>query len=80
MGVILNLALWFGLRVLFRAVERAAMGPIALDLPVPASLDPAALGLAALAAACLFWWKLGLIPTLGIAAVAGLALHLAGTA
>jgi chromate transporter len=77
-GVILNLALWFGLRVLFADVRRVAMGPLALDLPVPASLDPAALALAALAAACLFWWKLGLIRTLGVAAAAGLGLHLAG--
>jgi chromate transporter len=77
-GVILNLAVWFGLRVLFAEVRRVAMGPLALDLPVPASLDPAALALAALAAACLFWWKLGLTRTLAMAAAAGLGLHLAG--
>ncbi|GGG18077.1 chromate transporter [Caldovatus sediminis] len=76
-GVILNLALWFGLRVLFGEVRPLAIGPLALDLPVPASLDPAALALAALAAACLFRWRLGLVRTLGVAALAGLVLRLA---
>jgi chromate transporter len=42
-GVILNLAVWFGLHVVFRTVERVAVGPLTLDLPVLASLDPAAL-------------------------------------
>ncbi|TPG55689.1 chromate efflux transporter [Roseomonas nepalensis] len=76
-GVIANLALWFGLRVLFAAVHRVQAGPLALDLPVAASLDPLALGLAALAAALLFGTRLGLLPTLGATAAAGLAARLA---
>ncbi|MBW8268034.1 chromate efflux transporter [Caldovatus aquaticus] len=76
-GVILNLAVWFGLRVLFGAVRTVAIGPLALDLPVPGSLDPPALALAALAAACLFWWNLGLVRTLGVTALAGFAFRLA---
>ena len=77
-GVVANLALWFGLRVLFRELRAVHLGPFAADLPVPASLDPAALALAALAAACLFRFKLGVLPTLGAAAAAGLVLRLAG--
>ena len=73
-GVIGNLALWFGLRVLFREMAPGALG---LAWPVPASLDPAALGLAALAALCLFRLKLGVVKTLGVAALAGLGLRLA---
>ncbi|WP_043833826.1 chromate efflux transporter [Muricoccus aerilatus] len=75
-GVIANLALWFGLRVLFTAVRRVEVGPMALDLPLPASLDPVALGLALLAAALLFRTKIGLVPTLGVTALAGLIARL----
>jgi len=76
-GVIANLALWFGLRVLFAEVRRVDAGPVGLDVPVLGSLDPLALALAALAAACLFWLKLGLLRTLGVTAAVGLALKLA---
>jgi len=76
-GVIANLALWFGLRVLFGELRPLHAGPITLDLPVPASLDPLALALAALAAACLFALRLGLLRTLGITAALGLAAKLA---
>ena len=72
-GVIANLALWFGLRVIFTAVRQVQAGPLVLDLPVLASLDPVALGLAALAAVLLFGTRIGLLPTLGITAAAGLA-------
>jgi chromate transporter len=70
-GVIANLALWFALRVLFARVETLAVGPLRLDLPVAATLQPDALLLAALAAACLFALRLGLLRTLGITALAG---------
>lgn len=76
-GVIANLALWFGLRVLFGEVREIPLGPLLLDLPVPASLDPAAAGLAMLATLCLFGLRLGLVRTLGVTALAGLAVRLA---
>ncbi len=75
-GVIANLALWFSLRVLFGEVREIPLGPMLLEVPVPASLDPAAAGLAALAALCLFGLRLGLLRTLGITALAGLAVRL----
>jgi chromate transporter len=75
-GVIANLALWFGLRVLFADVARWEAGPVGFDIPRLGSLDPLALALAALAAACLFWLKLGLLQTLGITAAVGLATRL----
>jgi chromate transporter len=74
-GVIANLALWFGLRVLFGEVQAVTLGPLRLDLPVAGSLDTQALALAALAAACLVWLRLGVVKTLGVAALAGLALR-----
>ncbi|MDO9707013.1 chromate efflux transporter [Paracraurococcus lichenis] len=73
-GVIANLAVWFGLRVLFAEMRPVPLGPATLDLPVPASLDALAALLAVLAAVCLFRMKLGVVRTLAVAAVAGLIL------
>ncbi|MBO1079172.1 chromate efflux transporter [Roseomonas haemaphysalidis] len=77
-GVIANLALWFGLRVLFRAVRPAGIGPLSLELPVWSSLDGPAVLLVGLAAACLFGLRLGVVACLLVAALAGLALAWAG--
>lgn len=76
-GVIANLAVWFGLRVLFREMRPVEAGPIGFEVPVLPSVDPAALGLAVLAAHCLFRFRLGVLRTLGITAAAGLVLRLA---
>ena len=70
-GVILNLALWFALHSLFRETVRVARGPLAFDLPVPASLDLPALVLAAAALIAMFRFKLGAIPVLALCAAAG---------
>lgn len=75
-GVIANLALWFGLRVIFTEVNRIPLGPAAIDVPAFATLQPAALALALLAAGLLFGLKLGLARTLAVSAAAGLALSL----
>ncbi|WP_237216325.1 chromate efflux transporter [Falsiroseomonas oryziterrae] len=72
-GVIANLALWFGLRVVFSRVEPTAVGPLTLGLPDPLSMVPDALALTALAAVCLFVLKLGVVRTLGVTAAAGFA-------
>ena len=79
-GVVANLALWFGIRVLFHTLHTVQLGPVTLDLPDPSSLDPAALALAALAAACLFGARLGVLSTLAAVAAAGAALRLGGLA
>lgn len=73
-GVIANLALWFGLRVVFAQLNRVPIGPAVIDVPVLASIQPAALALALLAAGLIFGLKLGLARTLAISAAAGLAL------
>jgi len=73
-GVIANLALWFGLRVIFAEVTRVPLGPASIDLPALATVQPAALALALLAAVLLFRFKLGLAKTLAVSAAAGLAL------
>lgn len=75
-GVIAHLGLWFGLRLLFAEHTPAGVG--ALVLPVPASLDVAALALALLAAALLFVGRIGLLPVLAVAAAVGGLLPLLG--
>ncbi|MGU3664652.1 chromate efflux transporter [Methylobacterium sp. A49B] len=77
-GVILNLAVWFGLRTLFAQVETVPVGPLRLDLPVPASLDPAALVLTAAAILAVFRFGLGTLQTLALCAGAGMLLRQAG--
>ncbi|WP_294039616.1 chromate efflux transporter [Sphingomonas sp.] len=77
-GVILNLAVWFALHTVFRRVTPFAAGPIHLDLPVPASLDPWALALSAAAIVAVLRFKTGTIATLVATSLAGIALHLTG--
>jgi chromate transporter len=77
-GVILNLAIWFAVHVVWREVARVDAGPLSLELPVLASLDWAAAALSVLALVAVFRLKLGMATVLAGAAALGLALHLAG--
>lgn len=79
-GVILNLAIWFAIHALFRAVRPVHAGPIRFDMPVPESVDPWALGLAGLAILAIVRLRIGMIATLAMMAGAGIALSLAGIA
>ncbi|HZH28792.1 MAG TPA: chromate efflux transporter [Azospirillaceae bacterium] len=76
-GVILNLAVWFALHVLFREVGRVRFGPVALDIPNPASIDLAALALTVAALLAVFRFKMGMIPVLAACSAAGMLHHLA---
>lgn len=75
-GVILNLAIWFGLHVLFRAVATLQAGPFAVAWPEWSTLNPVALALSLVAALCLFRLKLGVPLTLAFCGGIGLALSL----
>jgi chromate transporter len=79
-GVILNLAIWFGLHVLFGQTRALRFGPIAFDAPQPASLDLAAVALCLLAALALFRFRVGVIPVLLGCAAAGVVLRVSGLA
>ncbi len=70
-GVILNLALWFALHSLFRETVRVARGPLAFDLPIPASVNLPALLLTAAALTAIFRFKVGAMPVLALCALAG---------
>jgi chromate transporter len=75
-GVILNLAVWFALHVLFRDVAERHAGPLRWFAVDPASLDLLAAGLAGVAAALAFWLHLGLLRTVAVMAALGAAARL----
>jgi chromate transporter len=76
-GVILNLAVWFALHVLFAEVVPVELGPVVrLSMPVWSTLDPAALAISAAAFVALLRFRLGMLPVLGASMVAGGAIAL----
>jgi len=63
-GVIMNLAVWFALHVVFREVRPLQVYGIGPDVPVLASIDGWAAGLAAAAMIAMLRFKVGMVPTL----------------
>ena len=76
-GVILNLAVWFGLHVLFAKQMPVHFLGASVDLPVLSSVDWPSLVLAAAAAVAIFRFKFGMIPVLLASALAGVVFFLA---
>ncbi|MCO5162900.1 MAG: chromate efflux transporter [Mesorhizobium sp.] len=76
-GIIANLALWFGLHVLFGTVGEVQAGPFALPVPDLASFDPWAALIAVAAGAALLRFHANMIVVLAAAAAAGMILRLA---
>ncbi|WP_299846468.1 chromate efflux transporter [uncultured Paracoccus sp.] len=79
-GVILNLAIWFAIHVIWREVAMFSAGPMALQLPMLGSIDWVAAGLSACALLAVFRFNIGMVKVLAGSALAGLVLHLAGAA
>jgi chromate transporter len=77
-GVILNLAVWFGLHVIFDDVRTVTALGLDLDVPVWASLNLPAVLLVILAVVLVFRVNLGPATVLAICAGTGLVLHLTG--
>ena len=75
-GVIANLALWFGLHVLFADLSRIETGPVTMTWPVWSSINIAALGMFVLSAVMLLKLHAGLVKTLGVCAALGAAVGL----
>ena len=75
-GVILNLAVWFSLHVLFAEVDEVRWMGMRLLVPDWGTVDWAAVVLAAFAFLALFRFKLGMLTTLAASAAAGLLWHL----
>jgi chromate transporter len=74
-GVILNLAIWFAIHVVWIEVRRIEAGPLSLELPALGSIDWAAAALSALALFAVFRLKLGMTIVLGGSALLGLMLY-----
>ena len=72
-GVIANLALWFGLHVLFGELTRVETGPVTMVWPIWSSMNIAAVGLFFLSAVMLLKLQAGLAKTLGVCALLGAA-------
>ncbi|MDF1609687.1 chromate efflux transporter [Hoeflea sp. YIM 152468] len=70
-GVICNLAVWFGLNVLFGTVGAIGLGPLELPTPDLTTLNVAALAIALGAGVALLRFHLNLFVVLGAAALAG---------
>ncbi|MFK0204732.1 chromate efflux transporter [Agrobacterium sp. NPDC090283] len=77
-GVILNLAIWFGLHVLFAEVRAVSLGGWSIDLPVITSIVWPSLVLTVLAAVAIFRLKLSVITTLLVCAGLGIFWSLIG--
>ncbi len=73
-GVIANLALWFGVHFIFNSVQHLQLGILQGDVPVLSSLNWQALLLSVIAAILLLRLKWGLFKVLGICVVAGMVL------
>ena len=77
-GVILNLAIWFGVHTIFRDVRPMEWGILNFDAPVWGSVNLWALLLSAAAIVAMFRFKTGMLPTLAVTSVAGIALYAVG--
>jgi chromate transporter len=77
-GVILNLAIWFGIHTIFGEVVPFAWGPLNFDAPVWGSVNPWALLLSAAAILAMFRFRIGMLPTLAATSLAGIILYMAG--
>jgi chromate transporter len=76
-GVILNLAVWFGLHVLFLEVrELRWLGGLTLDVPVPNAVNVVSLVLTLAAVIAMFRFKIGMIPVLAACSAAGVLYYL----
>ena len=76
-GVVLNLAVWFALHVLFAEVREVPVLGLTLDVPMLASVNVASLVLTLAALLAVFRFKVGMIPVLGACSLAGVLLYLA---
>jgi chromate transporter len=79
-GVIANLAVWFGMHTLFQQVIKWQGFGLNVDVPVWATLDMPAMTLAAAAIIAIFGFKAKMIPVLLACAVAGMTWGLVVTA
>jgi chromate transporter len=77
-GVILNLAIWFGIHTIFGGVRPFEWGLVSFDMPVWESINLWALLLSGAAIIAMFRFKVGMLPTLAATSLAGIVLYWVG--
>jgi len=77
-GVVLNLAVWFGIHVAFAKVGEQSFGPLRIYVPDWNTVEIAAVILAVMAMVAMLRFKVGMIPTLTASTVLGTAMFYAG--
>lgn len=77
-GVIANLALYFAVHTFFSETSPLTWGPLNVNLPLPGSVNLAAVLIAGAAALMIFTLRLSTLKTLGACALLGLIIGLAG--
>ncbi len=77
-GVIANLSLWFALQTLFHDRTHLTAGPLAIEVPILASLDVMALGIAVAAGVAMFRFRQSMARVLVGALLVGLGAAAAG--
>ena len=77
-GVVLNLAVWFAIHVVFEKVDQVQLGILRLYVPVWDTVNLVALVLSAAALIAMLRYKIGMIPTMSVAAVLGAVAFYAG--
>jgi len=76
-GVILNLAIWFGLHVLFAELREFNGLGASIEVPVLDTVNPVALLLTVAALLAVFRFKIGVIPVLAACSAAGILWYVA---
>ncbi len=74
-GVVLNLAIWFALHVVFKTVEEKSFGPLNVHVPDIATLDLKSLILALIAVALTFILKMSMMKVIGIMVLLGFGVY-----
>ena len=77
-GVVLNLAVWFAIHVMFREVQPLRLHGVGFDAPVLSSIDPWAFALSVAAAIAIFRFKVGMLSVLAACSFAGVLLYFGG--
>ena len=77
-GVVLNLAVWFAIHVVFEKVDQLQLGILRLYVPVWDTVNLVALALSAAALVAMLRFKIGMIPTMSVAAILGAIAFYAG--
>jgi chromate transporter len=70
-GVILNLAVWFAMHVMFGTVNELHVYGMTLDIPDISTLEPGSLLLTVAALIAMLYYKVGMLATLAVSALLG---------